>query len=169
MQFFETLLRQEQTTQFEYSPISNDIVQQLLASAQLAPFDGEVQPYEFVVLRRRELLGQAANVVNWPEIKNCGALFVVLVDLEGSSQPTADATVAAHQLSLAAISLGMGVARKTKGIQKLREVITLPKENELQIASAVAIGKAVVSCPPHRGKSLSDLAHEDVFGRRFVF
>ena len=167
MEFFETLLNQKQTIRFEYSPIGQERIQMLLAAAQLAPFSGEVQPYELVVIHSKELLVKAAELLNWGEISNCSALVVLLVDLEASSG-LRDTAIAAHQLCLAAGALGYGVTQLSKGIQKLRDLIEL-KGDDFEIAQVIAIGKPAETRSLPRGKSLKDLGHENKVGSRFSF
>jgi nitroreductase len=153
--FFDVVRTRRSVRSFESTPVPEDHLHQILDAARMAPTSGNQQPWQFLVVRDPELIGQmmercvemsleyrrSRGATVTPEMEasvreglggyfSAPAYIVVLTDND-SRYPTYnhwDGPLAAGYLMLAARALGYGTVFITDAIpdQVTKEVLEIP-------------------------------------------
>lgn len=131
MDVFDCIVSRPAVRNFCPDPIPADVVRKILQAGRQAHSQRNRQPWRFVVVQRRETLGQiGALASSGPYIANA-PLAIALV-IEGAKNPYIDATRAAECLMLAAWGEGVGSCW-VGGLDrpKIKALLGIPEEAEL--------------------------------------
>lgn len=131
MDVFDCIVSRPAVRNFCPDPIPADVVRKILQAGRQAHSQRNRQPWRFVVVQRRETLGQiGALASSGPYIAN--ALLAIALVIEGAKNPYIDATRAAECLMLAAWGEGVGSCW-VGGLDrpKIKALLGIPEEAEL--------------------------------------
>lgn len=129
-------------------PVSDELITDLLKAAMAAPSAGNEQPWEFIVVRSRELLLSITQVHAYSQmLKESQAAIIVCADLKRKKYPldywVQDCAAATQNILLAAADLGLGtcwlgVYPDTERVEGFRRIFAVPEH--IVPFSAIAVG-----------------------------
>ncbi len=140
------LLKRMSVRQFKAKPVADEAITAMLQSAMQAPSARNQQPWEFVVIKRREILDQLSETKGGAKPLKTAPLGILLLMREEVGVPymrPQDMAAATQNILLEATNLGLGsvwigVYPREETIEKVKAIITIPKH--LIPFSIVAIG-----------------------------
>lgn len=176
MDVFEAIKTRRSVRNFTDQPVSEKEVNKLLDAAVQAPSAGNLQPWEFIVVRKPEVkhgLSQAA--LDQKFIEQAPVVIVVCADPAKSAPRYGsrgidlyclqDTAAAAQNILLAAQALGLGTCWVGAfNEERAREVLKIPKP--VRPVAIIPVGHAVRSPMERPRKALLDVTHHDVYGRQ---
>ncbi len=131
--------------EFSEDPVTDEQVEAMLKAAMAAPSAQDLQPWHFVVVRKRKTLDKLAEVHKYAYMLEKAPLAVVVCgDQETSEQHwVEDTCVATQNLLLAATALGLGgvwisLYPKKKHQKYARELLDIPEK--IGVLCALALG-----------------------------
>jgi nitroreductase len=154
-------------------PVPDEMVEQLLEAGRWAPSASNRQPWEFIVVRdeaiRRQVAQHAAfYFIKWAQVGEAPLLIVLCGNARNPAYRRylhEDVGLAGSQIMLQARVLGLGTCwigamdrKAIAGILKIPE--------HLEIVALLTVGFPAEDPPPTSRKSLSEIAHYDVYGNR---
>jgi nitroreductase len=131
MDALEAILTRRSVREYTDQPLSDEAVTELLRAAMAAPSAGNQQPWEFVVVRDRSILGQIAAVSPYAGmVARAQVAVVICADLnrerhggfwvQDCSAATENLLIAARASGLGAVWLGMyPVEERVAGVKAL--------------------------------------------------
>ncbi|HAA37827.1 MAG TPA: nitroreductase family protein [Firmicutes bacterium] len=143
----KTILTRRSIRKFTEQPIADELLEELLRAAMSAPSGRNARPWQFIVVRERELLdGMRECAPNTALLAGAPAAVVVCGDLEKELVPglwVLDCAAATQNLLLAAHASGLGavwlsVYPNEEKVNKLRDYFGAP-EHIIPLA-VVALG-----------------------------
>jgi nitroreductase len=158
---------------FEHDDVSSEIVEKLLDAAIWAPSAGNIQPWEFIVIRKPEIkraLAQAA--LDQTFIEEAPVVIVVCANENRSSQRYGirgktlyciqDTAAAIQNLHLAAYSLRLGTCwigafRE----ERAREILKIPQG--IRPVAIIPVGYPAETPPPRNRRPMSQVVHYETF------
>jgi nitroreductase len=162
----------------QHEPVLEYVLQDVLEVARWSGSARNRQPWEFVVVRDRETLeslsacdGRAAHLAN----AAVGIVLVMVGEPEFFEQETFDEGRLSERISLTAASYGVGSSVgwfKGQGRKRAKEILGIPQSK--LVRTVLSLGYP--TSPPEGGhpalpkgrKPLSELVHEERYGRRGV-
>lgn len=153
--------------------VSEETVQELIDAACWAPSAGNIQPWEFVIVRKPEIkrrLVEAAFKQSF--LEDASVVIVVCADEERSSEGYGqrgrtlyciqDTSAAIQNIHLAAYSLGLGTcwvgAFKE---EEAREILNIPRG--IRPVALVPVGYPLKFPSPRAKRVASEIVHYEVF------
>ncbi len=131
--------------EFTDESVTDEQVEAMLKAAMAAPSAQELQPWRFVVVRKRKMLDKLAEVHKYAHMLAKAPLAVVVCGDEKVSEKhwVEDTCVATQNLLLAATALGLGgvwisLYPKRKHQKYVRELLDIPEH--LGVLCALALG-----------------------------
>lgn len=173
MNVFEAVQLRRSVRAFAEDEVSDEAVERLLEAARWAPSAGNIQPWEFVVVRKPETkrkLAKAALDQNF--IEEAPVAIVVCVDHARSGQGYGDrgislyciqdAAAATENMLLAACALGLGACWVGAFREdEARAAINAPRD--VRPVAIIPVGHPAESpMPPHK-RPLKDMVHRETF------
>lgn len=158
---------------FEHDDVSSEIVEKLLDAARCAPSAGNIQPWEFIVIRKPEIkraLAEAA--LDQTFIEEAPVVIVVCTNENRSSQGYGirgktlyciqDTAAAIQNLHLVAYSLGLGTCwigafRE----ERAREILKIP--HGIRPVAIIPVGYPAETPPPRNRRPISQMVHYETF------
>jgi nitroreductase len=171
---FEAIRSRRSVRAFTNEPVSEEEVMKLVEAARLAPSAGNIQPWEFVVVRNAEIKrGLSAAALDQTFIEEAPVVIVVCANQTRASrgygsrgvnlyclQDTAAATqnmlLAAHALGLATCWVGAFQEEDAKKVLKI--------SSDVRPVAIIPIGHAAEKPMARSTKPLSDIVHQETFG-----
>lgn len=131
--------------EFADEPVAEKQVEAILKAGMAAPSAQNLQPWHFVVVRKRKILDELAQVHKYAYMLEKAPLAIVVCgDQEISSKHWVEDTCAATQnMLLAATALGLGgvwvsIYPKNKHQKRVRDVLDIP--DHVGVLCMLAIG-----------------------------
>jgi len=119
--------------------IKEDELERILEAARWAPSAINKQPWQFIVIKDKNILNQLGGQFFSKHLKEAAVVIVVLTDEPDNKWATIDCSLASENLMLEASSLGIGScfvgSFKEK---KLRNLLNIP--NECKIIGLITLG-----------------------------
>jgi len=141
MDFFEVVRNRRSIRKYQERNVEKEKLQKILEAARLAPSAMNRQPYKLIVVSKKEIMSRINSACN----QNWRApIMIVLVSTpkdawvrdDGEEYWKADASVAMHQVSLAAYAENLGtcwiVAFKEK---EVKEVLGIDSDSRIAFLS----------------------------------
>lgn len=117
MNFIELVKKRVSVRGYQPEPVSENDLNDVLEAGRLAPTAKNMQPFQFVVVRAKEVLGALAKGYAAPWFATAPVVIAVCVDpskgwtrdlSDGKNYCEVDAAIAADHMTLAAADLGLG-------------------------------------------------------------
>jgi nitroreductase len=173
MDISEAIIQRRSIRQFTEQDIPEETVERLINAARWAPSAGNIQPWDFVIVKKAETKTRLANAaLDQQSIEQAPIVIVVCANEVLSAQRYGDRgkalfclqdTAAAIQnILLFAYSIGLGtcwIGAFTE--EQVREIIKVP-EGSRPIA-IVAVGHPGETPQPRRRKPTSEITHYETF------
>ncbi|MBO7259559.1 MAG: nitroreductase family protein [Paludibacteraceae bacterium] len=138
--FFELLQNRRSIRKYEERNIDDTLLNQILTAALMSPAGKRLNPWEFVVVQERETLQKLSDArpAGSQLLANSALGIVVIADKERSDTWMEDASIAAHNIQLAATDLGLGacwvqIQRRERNEQQtaeeyVKELLNIPAQ-----------------------------------------
>lgn len=173
MDVFEAIKRRKSIRAFKNVDVPEEDVEKLIEAARWAPSAGNIQPWEFIIVRNPETKRKLAEAaLNQSFIEEAPVVIVVCADYERSARGYGsrgatlyciqDTAAAIQNIHLAAVAMGLG----TCWVGAFREE---PVKELLKIPDGVRpVAIIPVGCPaeqpkPRPRRPLSEIIHREVF------
>jgi nitroreductase len=150
MDVYEAILKRRSIRRFEQKEIPSNILEKIADAARLAPSGANLQPCEYVIINKPEILKSVFATLKWaayitplgnpPEGMEPTAYIIVLVNSRiVKFDPGHDTGAAIENMILTAVEEGIGSCwLGSVNRTKLAEIIKMP--GHLTIDSVVALG-----------------------------
>ena len=147
MDTFEAIMTRRSIRQFTADPVNDQTWKKLLEAAMQAPSANNLQPWQFVLIDKRELLDNIARFHPYASMLNHTSLAITVCGDSGIEKNTGylalNCAAATENILLAAHSIGLGavwlgVFPRQERVSKLKELLKLP--DSIIPVSLVAIG-----------------------------
>jgi len=172
---FHAIKSRRSVRAFTDAPVSDEEVAKLIDAARWAPSAGNIQPWEFIIVRDPKIKhGLCEAALGQTFIEKAPVVIVVCADPQQSSQRYGlrgaslyclqDTAAAAQNILLAA--QGMKLATCWVGAfkeEKATEVLSIP--TGLRPIAIIPIGHAAEKPRPRPRKPLEEIIHREAFGR----
>ena len=139
MECLETILTRRSIRKYTDAPISEEQLHKLLHAGMSAPSAMGGRPYEFLVIKDKDMLAKIADGIGpWKALNGAAACIVVLANLEGAPKASQDlymldCSAAAQNILLAAHALGLsgvwlGTYLRADREARIQELFQLPSQ-----------------------------------------
>ncbi len=176
--FISLIEKRRSIRKFLQKPVEAEKVDLLIEAALRSPSSRGLNPWEFVVVTDRDILGKLARAKPHGSafLKDAPLGIVVCADPERCDVWIEDASIASTFIQLAAESLGLGscwiqirerMHDEAKSAQEyIAEILKIP--STMKVESIIAIGYPDEKKPPH-GKEALEYAkvHMGVYGTQY--
>ena len=164
MQTQEALKKRRSFRSFTSKPIPRNLVETIIDLAKLAPTARNVQPWEFVVITKKETLQNLGSLAdNGRFLSDCTCCIAVFCKdtkyyLEDGCAATENILIAAADLGLAACWVA---GDKKPYCDKVRESLGAP--DDFKLVSLIALGYSESQAPMPDKRSLKEVLHWERF------
>ena len=173
MDVLEAIRGRRSIRAFKSKKVAQETVEKLLDAARWAPSAGNIQPWEFIVVRKPEIkraLAEAA--LDQTFIEEAPVVIVVCANENRSSQGYGvrgktlyciqDTAAAIQNIHLAAYSLGLGACwvgafRE----EEVGEILKIPQG--IRPVAIVPVGYPAETPPPRNRRHMSQIVHYETF------
>jgi nitroreductase len=170
---FEAITRRRSIRAFKSQDVPKDIVKKLLEAGRWAPSAGNIQPWEFIVVRKpgvKRRLVEAA--LGQAFIEEASLVIVVCANEDRSAEGYGvrgrslyciqDTSAAVQNILLAAYSLGLGTCWiGAFNEDEAREVLRIPAG--IRPVVIIPVGYPAESPAPRNRRPLSQVVHRETF------
>jgi len=150
---------------FKPEPISDELIMKILDVARFAPSAKNKQPWEFIVVKRKDLLDRLSKIHRSAKpIARAPLAIVVICDKRLSPiSYQVDCANTAMYIMLAAHALGLGTVwvQALRNIEEIQKILNIPS-NKVPIA-IIAVGWPAEKPEPRPRKPLNELVHENTY------
>jgi nitroreductase len=109
METLDCILSRKSVRKYSEQPVTDEQIDTLLRAAMAAPTGKNVRPWEFVVVRNREVLDAMAEALPYAKmLTQANVAIVVCGDAEKSAYWYVDCSAATQNILLAAENMGLG-------------------------------------------------------------
>ena len=137
METIECILTRRSIRKYTDKPIADEIVAQLLQAAMAAPSSANEQPWQFVVIRDRQMLNLVSAIHTYSYMLSQAALAILVCEDPtfevnagrgplDCSAATVNILLAAHSLGLGAVWVGIYPVEER--INRIRELLSIPSQ-----------------------------------------
>jgi nitroreductase len=176
MDVFKAIKGRRSVRAFTDEPVSEEEIMKIIDAARWAPSAGNIQPWEFVVVRdtklKRELVEAASDQTF---IEEAPVVLVVCANPTRSSRRYGsrgislyclqDTAAAIQNINLAAYALGLATCWVgTFQEEKTRRVLNLP--DDLRPVAIIPVGHPAEKPAPTPRRPLNEVVHREVFERK---
>lgn len=173
MEFFEALKLRRSVRSFTEDEVSDEEVKKIIDAARWAPSAGNIQPWEFVVVRKPETKKRLAESALGQSFIEEAPVVIVVCANEARSRMgygsrganlycIQDTAAATENLLLAASALGLGSCWVGAFHEdQVREILKLP--GGVRPVAIVPIGRPAERPKPPRKRSLTEIVHHETF------
>jgi len=173
MDVLEAIRGRRSIRAFKSKKVTQETVEKLLDAARCAPSAGNIQPWEFIVVRKPEIkraLAEAA--LDQTFIEEAPIVIVVCANENRSSQGYGirgktlyciqDTAAAIQNIHLAAYSLGLGTCwigafRE----EEVGEILKIPQG--IRPVAIIPVGYPAETPPPRNRRPMSQIVHYETF------
>ncbi len=187
MNLYEAIKARRSVRRFKDNEIEEDTLMRILDSARYAPTGGNLQPWEFILVRDKEQKqrlvdytytgyeAQPGNEQKW--ILEAPVVIVVCVDFKrtcarygepGKKIAIMDTSAAIQNMLLAAVEEGVESCWVSGfDVQKIAEVVALPKSIEPLALLPIGHSAQSSSRPPNK-LPLEDIVYKEKYGQSYI-
>jgi nitroreductase len=158
---------------FKSDDVSPEIIEKLIDAATWAPSAGNIQPWEFIIVRESKIkrsLAQAA--LNQSSVEEAPVVIVVCANENRSSQGYGargktlyciqDTAAAIQNILLFAYSIGLGTCWVGAFREdEAREILKIP--SGIRPVAMIPLGYAAETPPPRRRRPINLVVHYETF------
>lgn len=165
MEVMEAITGRRSVRQFASQEVEEWKLDRALDAARWAPSSKNSQPWEFIVVRNRDVLERIADETVWGKHIASAPLAVAFVtDPSKSKWHEVDGALATQNFSLAAWSLGLGICwTGTMDREKAKEILGIPPDKNL--LTILPVGYPMESGRTNR-EEVNTLIHFEKYGNR---
>jgi nitroreductase len=173
MDVLEAIKERRSIRAFKSQNVSQELVEKLIEAAIRAPSAGNIQPWEFIIVRRLEIKRELAEAALQQQfIEEAPVVIVVCADENRSSQRYGvrgktlyclqDTAAAIQNINLTAYSLGLGTCwigafRE----EKARKILRVPRG--MRPVAIIPVGYPAETPPPRSRRPPNNVIHYETF------
>jgi nitroreductase len=166
MDVFEAIHGRRSVREFiRDKPVEEEKLQKILEACLAAPSAHNEEPWEFVVIRNKEALGEIAKqAANGQFLGKVPLAVAIITDPKASpNYHMVDGALLTQNFALAAYALGLGTCWVGSSLNrdKVKELLHIPKEKNL--LTILPLGYPKGKAPTPVRKSLKELVHYDKY------
>jgi len=173
MEVLEAIRKRRSIRSFKSVDVPEDVVEKLIDAARWAPSAGNIQPWEFVIVRGSETKRKLATAaLNQTFISEASVVIVVCANRDRSSRGYGsrgetlyciqDTAAATQNILLTATALGLGSCWVGAfNEEEVRKVIKAPRE--IRPVAIIPIGYPAESPAPRPRRPLNEVIHRETF------
>jgi nitroreductase len=170
MELYQCIRSRLTVREFKPDPVPLRVVNLMLRAARWAPSARNRQPWQFIVIQDRNTLAQIGGIASSGSYIAQAPLAIAVV-MGNVNRADLDAGRALQQLELAAWSQGVGgcfVGLGGEENRRVKELLGIP--DDLQLITVMPFGYPTgeASGRGKRRKPLSELAHREKFGQKYL-
>ena len=173
MDILEIIKKRRSIRAFKNMDIPEEIVEKLIEAARWAPSAGNIQPWEFIIVRKPETKRKIAEAaLNQTFIEEAPVIIVVCADYERSAMGYGsrganlyciqDTAAAIQNIHLTAVSLGLGTcwvgAFREEPVKKLLKI-----PNGVRPIAIIPVGYPAEQPKPRPRRPLNEIVHYETF------
>jgi len=160
----KTIKTRRSVRDYEDKPISKEILEELIDCARLAPSARNVQPWEFVLVTKKDMLDKISRISEYGSfIKDAAACILVIC--QDTKYYIEDGCAATENIMLAAKSLGIGTCwvagDKKPYCRDILKLVNAPQDHKL--VSIISLGYSSESIGAHGKRELKEVLHWEKF------
>ncbi|RLI15860.1 nitroreductase family protein [Candidatus Bathyarchaeota archaeon] len=173
MDVLEAIKGRRSIRAFKSQAVSTEIVEKLIDAARWAPSAGNIQPWEFIIVRNPEIKRNLAKAaLNQSFIEEAPVVIVVCADEIRSSQGYGvrgktlyciqDAAAATQNIHLVAYSLGLGTCWVGAfNEEEARKILEIPEG--VRPVAIIPVGYPAEKPPARNRRPLNQIIHYEKF------
>jgi len=173
---FEAIKSRRSVRAFTNEPVSDAEVKKLIDAARCAPSAGNIQPWEFIVVRDPAIKrGLCEAALNQTFIEEAPVVIVVCADMWRSGQGYGargaslyclqDTAAATQNMLLAAQSMGLATCWVGAfNEEEAEKVLKIPEG--IRPVAIIPVGHPAEKPMAHSRRPLNEIVHRDTFGRK---
>ena len=173
LDLFEAIRNRRSIRAFEDKPVSENLIRTLVDAARHAPSAGNIQPWEFIIVRDQQMKRQLSEAaLEQSFVADAPIVIVVCADKERSGQGYGnrgvnlyciqDTAAATQNMLLAAYALGLGScwvgAFREEPISR---ALNIPAH--VRPVAMIPVGYAAENPASRRHRGVGDIIHHDTF------
>ena len=169
-QIVEIIRSRRSIREFLVDPVEDSIIEDILEAGRWAPSGLNNQPWRFVVVRNREIVGSLAGCTRYSSIVHSAPLLIAVFldrdvmydhtkDVQACGAAIQNMLLAAHGMGLGAVWLGEILNQK----DDVRDILNAP--GTLELMAVVAIGyPAAGSSSSSERQEISGITSKERYG-----
>jgi len=173
---FEAIKNRRSVRVFTDKPVSDEEVEKLIDTARWAPSAGNIQPWEFIVVRDQQIkAGVCEAAGNQTFIEEAPVVIVVCANVWRSGQGYGsrginlyclqDTAAATQNMLLAAEALGLATCWVGAfHEEEARKVLNIP--TGVRPVAIIPVGHAMQKPRARSRRPLNEIVHHEAFGRK---
>jgi nitroreductase len=173
MDLFDAIKGRRSIRAFKSKEVPPETVEKLIEAATLAPSAGNIQPWEFIIVRKPEIKQELVEAaLNQQYIGEAPVVIVVCANETRSSAGYGvrgktlyciqDTAAAIQNIHLAAYSFGLGTCWiGAFNEEEAREILKIPEG--VRPVAMIPVGYAGKSPSPRRRRAMKDIVHYEMF------
>ena len=176
MDFWDVLRHRRSIRKFTTQEVEDEKLVKLLEAAFLSPSSHDKRPWHFIVVKQRETLDKLSESKNGAQgLHNAQASIVVCANSEISDVWIEDAAIAAHNINMAAVSLGLGSFwvqirnrmhnEEMSAEDYVRHLLSIPAN--IKVLSIIGLGYPLKKKPPKEAILDEKKISSEIFSKIF--
>ena len=173
MNVLEAIKERRSIRAFKSQNVSAEIIEKLINAARWAPSAGNIQPWEFIIVRKPKIKRRLAEAaLGETFIEEASVVIVVCANENRSSQGYGirgktlyciqDTAAAIQNIHLAAYSLGLGTCWiGAFGEEEAREILNIP--HGIRPVAIIPVGYTAESPSPPSRRPINQIVHYETF------
>ena len=173
VEVFEAIQGRRSIRAFESREVPEELVERLIEAARWAPSAGNIQPWEFIIVRKQEIKRKLAEAALWQSfIEEAPVVIVVCADEVRSTQGYGmrgktlyciqDTAAAIQNIHLAAYSMGLGTCWVSAFREdEARKVLKIPAR--IRPVAIIPVGYPAETPSPRSRRPLKQIVHYETF------
>jgi nitroreductase len=173
VEVFEAIRGRRSIRAFESREVPEELVERLIEAARWAPSAGNIQPWEFIIVRKQEIKRKLAEAALWQSfIEEAPVVIVVCADEVRSTQGYGmrgktlyciqDTAAAIQNIHLAAYSMGLGTCWVGAFREdEARKVLKTPAG--IRPVAIIPVGYPAETPSPRSRRPLRQIVHYETF------
>jgi nitroreductase len=168
MDVFEAARTVLAVREYRDDPISEDLVRRMVEAARLTGSSQNGQPWHFVVVTNREVLGRLGHAVPYGRYTADAPLAIAVAAERSSRFGVSDASRAIQSMILTAWAEGVASNwTGFTGMDEVRSILGIPEEYDVVAVVPIGYPTRKLGRGRKRRKPLAEVASRDRFGRPF--
>jgi nitroreductase len=164
MQTFDALSKRASIREYQVRPVNKELIEKLVDAGRRAPTARAVEPWEFVAVTDKQILGRLGEIANTGNfIKNAAACIAVFC--QDTKYYLEDGCAATENILLGAADLGLGACwvagDKKPYAQEVAELLNVPAG--LKLVSLISLGWPKRESAQFKKRGLKEVMHWERF------
>lgn len=173
LDFLEVVKNRRSIRRYKPDRVSDETVYRLIDAARHAPSADDIQPWEFIIVRDRQVKEELSSTHAWSYFVKDASVCIVALGNERLSPSyfAIDTTCAIENLLLTAHSPGLGACwvavydpHNPNYENHVRKVLNVP--SHLRIIAMIPIGYPNERARPRTLREINEILHLDSYGQR---